>query len=141
MGPGSAAMRGNTHREFGFTNQQGVWLTTGPNEITAKAMDFNYSPINGDPTAVSRVGFVMQLNPDSQEVRGEMFGERYHLDQNPLNTEEDPRRHVREHVHRPADQDRGIEREGVSTMGTALQEQPSTIVDHEVSLCSQWDRV
>ena len=77
-------------REFGFTNQQGVWLTTGPNEITAKAMDFNYNPISGDPTAVSRVGFVMRLNPDSLEVRGEMFGERYHLDQNPLNTEEVP---------------------------------------------------
>ena len=77
-------------REFGFTNQQGVWLTTGPNEITAKAMDFNYNPLSGDPTAVSRVGFVMRLNPDSQEVRGEMFGERYHLDQNPLNTEEVP---------------------------------------------------
>ena len=77
-------------KEFGFTNQQGVWLTTGPNEITAKAMDFNYHPVGGDPTAVSRVGFVMRLSADFQEVRGEMFGERYHLDQNPLNTEEIP---------------------------------------------------
>ena len=76
--------------EFGFTNQQGVWLTTGPNEITAKAMDFNYNPIGGDPTAVSRVGFIMRLSEDSQEVRGEMFGERYHLDQNPLNADEIP---------------------------------------------------
>ena len=76
--------------EFGFTNQQGVWLTTGSNEITAKAMDFNYNPVGGDPTAVSRVGFIMRLSEDSQEVRGEMFGERYHLDQNPLNADEVP---------------------------------------------------
>ena len=76
--------------EFGFTNQQGVWLITGSNEITAKALDFNYNPVGGDPTAVSRVGFIMQWSEDSPEVRGEMFGERYHLDQNPLNADEVP---------------------------------------------------
>ena len=76
--------------EFGFTNQQGVWLRTGLNEITAKALDFNYNPVDGDPTAVTRVGFIMQWSKDSQKVRGEMFGERYHLDQNPLNSDEVP---------------------------------------------------
>ena len=76
--------------EFGFTNQQGAWKETGPFEITVRAMDFNYNPVGGDPTSVSRVGFVLRFREDLQEVRGEMYGERYHLDQDLLNPEEIP---------------------------------------------------
>ena len=76
--------------ELGFTNQQGVWQWTGPSEITAKAIDVNYNPVGGDPTAISRVGFTMCLSEDLQEVRGEMYREIYHLDQNPLNPKEIP---------------------------------------------------
>ena len=80
---------GHQHsKEFAFTNQQGVWQATGPREITAKVIDFNYNPNGGELTAVSRIGFVMQMSEDYREVRGEMFGERYHLNQDPLNPNE-----------------------------------------------------
>ena len=77
-------------QEFGFTNQQGGWHATGTHEITAKGIDFNYHPVGGDPTSVNRIGFIMRLSTDFREVRGEMYGERYHLSQNPLNPDEIP---------------------------------------------------
>ena len=77
-------------QEFGFTNQQGGWHATGTHEMTAKGIDFNYHPVGGDPTSVNRIGFIMRLSKDFREVRGEMYGERYHLSQNPLNPDEIP---------------------------------------------------
>ena len=75
-------------RDFGFTIQQGVWEAIGPHAVSARVLDFNYNPVSGDPTGISKMGFIMQWREDYREVHGNMYGERYRLDQNPLDADE-----------------------------------------------------
>ena len=77
-------------RDFGFTIQQGVWQLEGPREISAKVIDFNYDPVEGDPVGITRIGFMMEWSQDYRKVCGTMYGERYQLRQNPLKTDEIP---------------------------------------------------
>ncbi len=75
-------------KDFAFTIQQGVWEAIGPREVSARGMDFNYNPVGGDPHGVSKIGFVMEWSEDYQAVRGNIYGERFRLDQNPFNPDE-----------------------------------------------------
>lgn len=75
-------------KEFGFTTQQGVWEAIGTREVSAKVIDFNYNPEGGCPNGVSKIGFIMEWSDDYQAVQGDVFGERYNLDQDPLNSGE-----------------------------------------------------
>ena len=77
-------------RDFGFTVQQGVWQLKGLREILAKVIDFNYEQDGGDPVGITRIGFMMEWSEDHRKVCGTMYGERYHLGQNPLKTDEIP---------------------------------------------------
>ena len=76
--------------EFTFTDQQGAWKRSGRREITARVIDFNYSPAGGGPTGVTRIRFVVRFTSNLQEVHGTMFGETFPADENPLDPEGPP---------------------------------------------------
>ena len=50
-------------------------------------IDFDYSPVDGSPTGVTRLRFVVRFTSNHQEVRGTMFGEAFPADENPLDPE------------------------------------------------------
>ncbi len=76
--------------KFGFTNELGAWKRTGRREVTSRVLDFDFDPVGGEPTGVTRIRLIMTFSSNFTEVRGGFFGETFAFDQNPLNPTEPP---------------------------------------------------
>ena len=74
--------------DMGYTDQQGVWKKTGNREITAKVLNFGFSPADGSHVGNSVVHYKVTFSPDFNSLTGEYDGRVYPNDQNPLDPED-----------------------------------------------------
>ncbi len=73
--------------DMGYTDQQGVWKKTGNREITAKVLDFCFSPADGSHDGNSVAHYEVTFSRDFNSLDGEYDGRVYPNDQNPLDPE------------------------------------------------------
>ncbi|MBW2559202.1 MAG: hypothetical protein JRD69_10295, partial [Deltaproteobacteria bacterium] len=73
--------------DMGYTDQQGVWKKTGNREITAKVLNFGFSPADGSHVGNSVVHYKVTFSSDFNSLTGEYDGRVYPTGQNPLDPE------------------------------------------------------
>lgn len=69
--------------DMGYTDQQGVWKKTGNREITAKVLNFCFSPADGSHVGNSVVYYKVIFSRDFNSLTGEYNGRVYPTDQKP----------------------------------------------------------
>ena len=74
--------------DMGYTDQQGVWKKTGNREITAKVLNFGFSPADGSHVGNSVAHYEVIFSCDFNSLTGEYDGRVYPKDQNPLDPED-----------------------------------------------------
>jgi len=74
--------------DMGYTDQQGVWKKTGNREITAKVLNFGFSPADDSHVGNSVAHYEVTFSRDFNSLTGQYDGRVYPKYQNPLDPED-----------------------------------------------------
>lgn len=93
---GTVSIVGSGGQNRGYTSGLGAWEQTGPNQVQARIIDFNFDPDSGAPLGSALVVYTLDFEGlDSgrfQSLSGRFDGTQYGVGQNPLNPTEEPLR-------------------------------------------------
>ena len=85
---------GSGEQRRGYTSGLGAWEQTGPNQIAARIIDFNFDRDSGDPTGTALTVYTLTFEGLEQgrfeRFSGNFSGQQFALGQNPLNPSEPP---------------------------------------------------
>ena len=89
---GTVSEVGSGEQRRGYTSGLGTWEQTGPNQVVARIIDFNFDLDSGAPTGTALIVYTLTFEGLEQgrfqRFSGSFSGQQFALGQNPLNPTE-----------------------------------------------------